>query len=446
MTDEKIMATVKPDGECWQPEIEKMPREQLRMLQVQKLKETINVCLNSPFYKKRLGELGITADSIQMPEDIRKIPFTTKQDLRENYPFGLVGGNMNEAVRLHSSSGTTGQPTVVVYSEHDICSWANMIARNMYMVGCRKEDVFQNSSGYGMFTGGLGFQYGSEWLGCMTLPAGSGFTKRQIKFITDFGTTCLHAIPSYAIRLAEVIKDEGIDISKTKLHTLFIGAEPHTEEQRRRIEKMLGVKAYNSFGMTEMNGPGVAFECKYQDGMHLWEDNYIVEIVDPDTLEPVPDGEMGEMVLTTLDRTMMPILRYRTRDLTRIIPGECKCGRTHRRIDRIKGRTDDMFIIKGVNVFPMQVEKILVQYPGLGSNYLITLETIDDVDVMTVEVELEGLETDIYPEMQKMMKDIQRALKEEILLTPQVKLVKKGSLPTSEGKAVRVKDLRPSRE
>ena len=440
------MATVKPDGECWQPEIEKMPREQLRMLQVQKLKETINVCLNSPFYKKRLGELGITADSIQMPEDIRKIPFTTKQDLRENYPFGLVGGNMNEAVRLHSSSGTTGQPTVVVYSEHDICSWANMIARNMYMVGCRKEDVFQNSSGYGMFTGGLGFQYGSEWLGCMTLPAGSGFTKRQIKFITDFGTTCLHAIPSYAIRLAEVIKDEGIDISKTKLHTLFIGAEPHTEEQRRRIEKMLGVKAYNSFGMTEMNGPGVAFECKYQDGMHLWEDNYIVEIVDPDTLEPVPDGEMGEMVLTTLDRTMMPILRYRTRDLTRIIPGECKCGRTHRRIDRIKGRTDDMFIIKGVNVFPMQVEKILVQYPGLGSNYLITLETIDDVDVMTVEVELEGLETDIYPEMQKMMKDIQRALKEEILLTPQVKLVKKGSLPTSEGKAVRVKDLRPSRE
>ena len=445
MTDEKILATIKPDGECWQPEIEKMPREQLRQLQVKKLKETINVCLNSPFYKKRLGELGITADSINTPEDIRKIPFTTKADLRSSYPFGLVGGNMNEAVRLHSSSGTTGQPTVVVYSEHDICSWANMIARNMYMVGCRKEDVFQNSSGYGMFTGGLGFQYGAEWLGCMTLPAGSGFTKRQIKFITDFGTTCLHAIPSYAIRLAEVIKEEGIDIKNTKLHTLFIGAEPHTEEQRRRIEKMLGVKAYNSFGMTEMNGPGVAFECKYQDGMHLWEDNYIVEIVDPDTLEPVPDGEMGEMVLTTLDRTMMPILRYRTRDLTRIIPGECKCGRTHRRIDRIKGRTDDMFIIKCVNVFPMQVAKLLVQYPGLGSNYLITLETIDDVDVMTVEVELEGLETDIYPEIQKQTKNLTRAMTDEILLTPVVKLVKKGSLPVSDGKAVRVKDLRPSR-
>ena len=410
MTDEKILATVKPDGEYWQPELETMPREQLRQLQVKKLKDTINVCLKSPFYKKRLGDLGITADSINSLDDLRKIPFTTKQDLRDNYPFGLVGGNMDDAVRIHSTSGTTGNPCVVLYSEHDICSWANMIARNLYMVGCRKSDVFQNSSGYGMFTGGLGFQYGAEWLGAMTVPAAAGNSKRQIKFIKDFGTTCLHAIPSYAIRLAEVF-----------------------------------VKAYNSFGMTEMNGPGVAFECKYQDGMHLWEDNYIVEIVDPDTLEPVPDGEMGEMVLTTLDREMMPILRYRTRDLTRIIAEPCKCGRTHRRIDRIKGRTDDMFIIKGVNVFPMQVEKILVQYPGLGSNYLITLETIDDNDVMTVEVELEGLETDIYPDLQKMMKDIQRALKDEILLTPQVKLVKKGSLPQSEGKAVRVKDLRPSR-
>jgi len=319
------------------------------------------------------------------------------------------------------------------------------VARNLWMVGLRPDDVFQNSSGYGMFTGGLGFQHGAEWLGATTVPAAAGNSKRQIMFIKDFGTTCLHAIPSYAIRLAEVFQDEGVDPRETKLRTLFIGAEPHTEEQRQRIERLLGVKAYNSFGMTEMNGPGVAFECKYQDGMHLWEDNYIIEIVDPDTLEPVPDGEIGEMVLTTLDRTMMPILRYRTRDLTRIIPGECKCGRTHRRIDRIKGRTDDMFIIKGVNVFPMQVEKILVQYPGLGSNYLLTLDTEDDNDIMTVEVELDGLNTDVYPELQKMTRDIQHALKDEILLTPRVKLVKKGSLPVSEGKAVRVKDLRPGR-
>ena len=306
MTDEKIMATIKPDGEYWQPEIETMPREQLEALQVKKLKASINVALKSPFYKKRLGDLGITADSINSLADLRKIPFTTKQDLRDNYPYGLVGRSLDDAVRIHSTSGTTGNPCVVVYSEHDICSWANMIARNLYMVGCRKSDVFQNSSGYGMFTGGLGFQYGAEWLGA-------------------FGTTALHAIPSYAIRLAEVFKEEGIDPKSTQLRTLCIGAEPHTEEQRRRIERMLGVKAYNSFGMTEMNGPGVAFECKCQDGMHLWEDNYIVEIVDPDTLEPVPDGEMGEMVLTTLDRDMMPILRYRI--VSRVVPTICSSSR-----------------------------------------------------------------------------------------------------------------------
>jgi len=434
------------NNEYWQEDLETMPREQLRELQVKKLRKTIEICLKSPFYKKRLGELGITPESINTPEDIRKIPFTTKQDLRDNYPFGLVGGDLKDAIRLHSSSGTTGHPTVVVYSRHDIDSWANMIARNMYMVGCRDTDVFQNSSGYGMFTGGLGFQYGAEKLGCMTVPAAAGNSKRQIMFIKDFGTTCLHAIPSYAIRLAEVFKDEGIDPRSTKLHTLFIGAEPHTEEQRQRIEKLLGVKAYNSFGMTEMNGPGVAFECKNQCGMHIWEDNYIVEIVNPETLEPVPDGEMGEMVLTTLDRDMMPILRYRTRDLTRIIPGECKCGRTHRRLDRFKGRTDDMFIIKGVNIFPMQVEKILVQFPGLGSNYLITLDTEDDNDIMTVEVELEELSTENYPELQKMTREIQRALKDEVLVTPRVKLVKKGTLPVSEGKAVRVVDKREGRQ
>lgn len=431
--------------EYWQPELETMPRQQLEALQVEKLRRTIDICLQSPFYKRVLGERGITSDTIKTIDDVRRLPFTTKQNLRENYPFGLVGGNMKDAIRIHSSSGTTGNPTVVTYSRHDIESWANMIARSMYMVGCRDTDVFQNSSGYGMFTGGLGFQYGAEKLGATTVPAAAGNSKRQIMFIRDFGTTCLHAIPSYAIRLAEVFHEEGIDPRSTKLHTLFIGAEPHTDEQRRRIERLLGVKAYNSFGMTEMNGPGVAFECQEQNGMHLWEDNYILEIIDPDTLEPVPDGEIGEMVLTTLDRTMMPILRYRTHDLTRILPGDCPCGRTHRRIDRIKGRTDDMFIIKGVNVFPMQVEKILVKYPGLGSNYLITLDSEGDNDVMTVDVELDGLNTDVYPELQRMTKDIQRALKDEILLTPRVRLVKKGSLPQSEGKAVRVKDLRPGR-
>ena len=394
----------------WEEDIETMSRENLEQLQLQRLKKTIDIASNAPFYKEVFTKNGITADGINSVEDIRKIPFTTKADMRANYPFGLVAGNMREdGVRIHSSSGTTGNPTVIVHSQHDLDSWANLVARCLYMVGVRKTDVFQNSSGYGMFTGGLGFQYGAEWLGCLTVPAAAGNSKRQIKFITDFHTTTLHAIPSYAIRLAEVIQEEGIDSASTSLKTLIIGAEPHTDEQRKKIERMLGVKAYNCFGMTEMNGPGVAFECKNQEGMHIWEDCYLVEIIDPETGEPMPDGEIGELVLTTLDREMMPMLRYRTRDLTRIINKPCSCGRTHRRIDRIKGRSDDMFIIKGVNIFPMQIEKILVQFPELGSNYLITLETINNQDEMIVEVELSDLSTDNYIELEKLRKEIGRA-------------------------------------
>ena len=432
----------------WEPEIETMPREKLRELQLDRLKKTISIAARSPYYGKVFAEHGITPDSIRTLDDLRRIPFTTKADMRANYPFGLVAGDMRQdGVRIHSSSGTTGTPTVIVHSQHDLDSWANLVARCLYTVGIRRTDVFQNSSGYGMFTGGLGFQYGAERLGALTVPAAAGNSKRQIKFITDFHTTALHAIPSYAIRLAEVIASEGIDPSSTSLRTLVIGAEPHTDEQRRKIERLLGVKAYNSFGMTEMNGPGVAFECTEQNGMHIWEDCYLVEIIDPETGEPMPDGEVGEMVLTTLDRDMMPLLRYRTRDLTRILPGECPCGRTHRRIDRIKGRSDDMFIIKGVNIFPMQVEKILVQYPQLGSDYLITLDTLADrQDEMLVEVELNDLCVDSYIELDRMRRDITHRLKDEILVTPKVKLVKKGTLPQSEGKAVRVKDLRNNKE
>lgn len=426
----------------WEEEIEIMNREKLQELQLQRFKQTIRIASNSPYYQQVFKEHGITADSINSLEDIRKIPFTTKAQMRETYPFGLVAGEMKDAVRLHSSSGTTGNPTVIVHSQHDLDSWANLVARCLYMVGLRSTDVFQNSSGYGMFTGGLGFQYGAERLGALTVPAAAGNSKRQIKFITDFGTTALHAIPSYAIRLAEVFQEEGIDPKDTGLTTLVIGAEPHTDEQRKKIEQMLNVKAYNSFGMSEMNGPGVAFECKEQNGMHFWEDCFYVEIIDPDTEEPVPVGEVGELVLTTLDRTMMPLVRYRTRDLTRILPGECPCGRTHIRIDRIKGRSDDMFIIKGVNIFPMQIEKILVQFAELGSNYLITLLTRDSQDEMVVEVEINDLATDNYIQLENTRKEIIRRLRDEILITPKVKLVKKGSLPQSEGKAVRVKDLR----
>ena len=431
--------------EYWEKSIETLPRQELEKLQLERIKSTLTVASNAPYYKDQFQKHNISPDAIRCLDDFRKLPFTTKGDMRANYPFGLLAGNLEDAVRIHSSSGTTGNPTVIIHSQHDLDSWANLVARCLYMVGLRKKDVFQNSSGYGMFTGGLGFQYGAERLGALTVPAAAGNSKRQIKFITDFKTTALHAIPSYAIRLAEVFQEEGIDPTESSLKTLIIGAEPHTDEQRRKIERMLGVKAYNCFGMTEMNGPGVAFECLEQNGMHIWEDCYLVEIIDPETLQPLPDGEIGELVLTTLDRNMMPLIRYRTRDLTRIIPGECPCGRTHRRIDRIKGRSDDMFIIKGVNIFPMQIEKILVQFPELGSNYLITLETLHNQDEIIVEVELNELSTDNYIELENTRKEIVRRLKDEILVTPKVKLVKKGSLPQSEGKAVRVKDLRDNK-
>lgn len=430
--------------EYWQKDIETMGRDQLQELQLTRLKETVKHAANSPFYKEVFEKNGITPDSIQTLDDLRKIPFTTKNDLRSHYPFGMAAIPIQKCVRIHSSSGTTGNPTVVLHSAKDLDQWANQVARCMYMVGLRDTDVFQNTSGYGMFTGGLGFQYGAERLGALTVPAAAGNTKRQIKFITDFGTTCLHIIPSYATRLAEVMYEMGIDPRRdTKLHTVCIGAEPHSEEQRKRIEQLLGVKAYNCFGMSEMNGPGVAFECPEQNGLHIWEDYVIPEIINPQTLKPVPEGEIGELVLTTINREAMPLLRYRTRDLTRFIPGECPCGRTHRRLARFVGRSDDMIILKGVNIFPIQIEKILMNFKELGSNYLITIETVGYNDEMLIEVELSDLFTDDYSALQRLAKEVTRQLKDELLLTPRVKLVGKGSLPSAEGgKAVRVKDLR----
>lgn len=429
--------------EYFNPEIETMTRAEIEALQLERLQSTVKHCMNSEFYKKRFEEVGLKPDDIKSLDDIRKIPFTTKQDLRDTYPFGMASVPLEQCTRLHSSSGTTGNPTVILHTDTDIDEWANQVARNLWMVGLRPTDVFQNSSGYGMFTGGLGFQNGAEKLGMLTIPAAAGNSLRQIKFIKDFGTTAIHAVPSYLTRLKEVMDQEGVDPRRdTKLRVFAIGAEPHSEEQRKRIEEMFGVKAYNSFGMSEMCGPGVGFECKEQNGLHFWEDYYIVEIVDPETLEPVPDGEIGELVLTSIRREAMPLLRYRTRDLTRVLGRSCPCGRNHIRIDRMKGRSDDMMVLKGVNIFPIQIEKILMQFPELASNYLITLTTDSDNDNMTVEVELEELFTDDYTRLQQLTKTIQRALKDEILLTPYVKLVPKGSLPQSDGKAVRVIDKR----
>lgn len=434
-----------PNDNCpfFNEKMETMTRAEIEALQLERLQATVRHCMNSPFYKKRFQEVGITPEDIKSLDDLRRIPFTTKQDLRDTYPFGMASVPLRECVRLHSSSGTTGTPTVILHTRKDLEEWAAQVARNLWMVGLRPDDVFQNSSGYGMFTGGLGFQYGAERLGMLTVPAAAGNSVRQIKFITDFGTTALHAVPSYVTRLYEVMRSMDIDPRRdTKLKVLAIGAEPHSEEQRRRIEEMMGVKAYNSFGMSEMCGPGVGFECQEQNGLHFWEDYYIVEIVNPETLEPVPDGEIGELVLTSLCREAMPLLRYRTRDLTRVLGRSCPCGRNHVRIDRMRGRSDDMMVLRGVNIFPIQIEKILMTFSELASNYLITLTTDKENDNMLVEVELEELFTDDFHRLQELTKRIQRALKDEILLTPVVKLLPKGTLPVSDGKAVRVVDKR----
>ncbi|MDR3251703.1 MAG: phenylacetate--CoA ligase [Tannerella sp.] len=427
----------------WQEEIETMSREKLEKFQTERLRETVAQAANSVFYRKVFEENDISADKVTSLDCLNKFPFTTKDDLRAHYPFGFAAVPIRKCVRIHSSSGTTGNPTVVLHSQKDIDMWSNQVARCLYMVGLRDTDVFQNTSGYGMFTGGLGFQYGAEKLGALTVPAAAGNSKRQIRFIMDFGTTALHIIPSYAMRLAEVFQELNIDPRKqTDLRVFCIGAEPHSEEQRRRIEQLLGVKAYNCFGMSEMNGPGVAFECAEQHGLHIWEDYVIPEIINPETLEPVAEGEIGELTLTTLQREAMPLIRYRTHDLTCFLPGDCPCGRTHRRIDRFKGRSDDMIILKGVNIFPIQIETILLGFKELGGNYLITIETVGNNDEMLIEVELSDLFTDDYSALERLSKKIVRLLKDELLITPRVKLLAKGSLPVVEGKAVRVKDLR----
>ena len=418
-------------------------RDAIGAAQSVRLKNTISRALHSPFYKDQLGQAGIGPDSLGSVADIGKIPFTTKDDLRGAYPYGLLAVPQEELVRLHVSSGTTGTPVAVFQTQDDVDTWADLMARCMHMVGIRKTDPFQNIAGYGLFTGGLGIHYGAERLGCLTIPAGTGNTRRQLKLIRDMNVAAIHIIPSYALYLGTVLMDEGIDPRSLPLRIALVGAEPHTEEVRQRIEYLLGLKAYNSYGLSEMNGPGVAFECLAQNGMHVWEDAYIAEIIDPETGMPVADGEIGELVMTTLTRRGMPVLRYRTRDLTRFLPGECICGRKHRRIDRILGRVDDMFIVKGCNIYPLQIEQILMSFPEVAENYLIVLEHVDSMDQIRVQVELR---TEHFVEdmrvLQGLQKNIAARIRDEILVTPKIEFVEANSIPRSEGKAKRVDDRR----
>ena len=432
----------------WQKDLETMPRAELEAYQLKKLKACMVQAARSPFYGKVFREKNINPENLHSIQDITSLPLTTKEDLRGNFPYGFLTVPKNEIVRMHCTSGTTGNPTMIFYNRHDLESWSNLVARCLFAIGAREDDVFQNICGYGLFTGGLGFQDGAEKLGATTIPSAAGNSVRQIMLMRTLGTTVIHTIPSYLTRLYEVFVEQGLDPRRdTKLRLFAIGSEPHTEEQRRRIEEMFGVRAFNSFGMTEMNGPGVAFECECQYGMHVWEDAYIAEILDPDTLEPVPDGEMGELVMTTIDREAMPIIRYRTRDLTRFLPGECPCGRTHRRLDRFAGRTDDMFIIKGCNVFPMQIEKILMRFPEVSTDYQIVLDTVQGVDEMQIKVEFNrDFFTGEREVLETLHHKLRSAVRDEVLVTPKVQIVEPGALPRAEGKAVRVRDLREAKK
>lgn len=428
----------------WEKDIETLDREQLTQLQSKRLHETILRAAKTPYYKKLFEQLKIQPEKIVSLKDLQNIPPTTKEDLRSGFPYGFLATPLEEVIRLHSSSGTTGVPTVIYHTASDIDSWSNLVARSLYGVGVRKNDIFQNMMSYGLFTGGLGMHYGAEKIGTMVIPIAAGNSKRQIWFLKNFQTTVIHIIPSYALLLSNLIKSEGLDASRDlNLKILLIGAEPHSEETRQRIEELYHAKAFNSYGLSEMNGPGVAFECAYQSGLHLWEDAYILEIVNPKTLEPCPAGELGEIILTTLCREATPILRYRTKDLAYWIDEPCPCGRTHYRISRIQGRTDDMFIYHGVNIFPIQIDKVLMNNPEVGSNYLVTLERKDLRDTMKIEIEIKPeLFIGDLPKLERLRERIQAEIRSETLVTPEIILVEPGTLPTTEGKAVRVVDKR----
>jgi phenylacetate-CoA ligase len=426
----------------WDEKIETFARPALERLQLDRLRTTVaRVQRHAPFYREQLTARGLRPRDIRTLRDLRSLPFTTREDLRATYPYGLLAVPRERALRLHTSSGTTGKPKAIFFSARDVDSAADLAARCFVMTGATPADVFQNMMTYGLFTGALVMHYGAEKVGMMVIPAGPGNTDRQLLLMQDFGTTLVHLTPSFALYLADVLEKKGIDARRDlHLRKAYVGAEPYTDETRHKIEAALGVFVYNSYGLSEMNGPGVAFDCPQRSGMHLWEDHFLMEVVDPQTGEPVDDGEHGELVLTTLVREAMPILRYRTRDITRILRGRCRCGRTHRRIERITGRADDMFIVRGVNVYPQQIERVLMGVPALGRNYQILLEALDE---LTVKVELSPQSFDgRLDHLVHLEKQLVESLRAEIVVRPKVELLPPGALPVSEGKALRVVDRR----
>ena len=424
------------------PRVETMPREALAALQLRRLRETVrHASANVPLHRARLAAAGATADDIGSLADLRRLPFTTKADLRDAYPFGLFARPRESLARLHASSGTTGKPTVVGYTARDLGHWADLMARSLAAAGARAGDVVHNAYGYGLFTGGLGAHYGAERLGATVVPASGGATERQVALIVDFGARVLCSTPSYALAIAEVAERQGVDLRRSALAVGLFGAEPWSDAMRREIGERLGVRAVDIYGLSEIMGPGVACECTCQAGLHGWEDHFLFEVIDPDTGAPLPEGELGELVITTLTKEALPMLRYRTRDITRLTTAPCECGRTHLRILRVTGRNDDMLIVRGVNVYPSQVEAVLVGLPGLAPHYQIVVDRQGSLDRLEVEIEAaDGVDAATYPALAATAR---HHLKSLVGLSAAVRVQPPGAIPRSQGKAVRVRDLRP---
>lgn len=426
----------------WNKEIETISRKKLEAMQLERLQATAQkVYSKVPFYKSKFDELGVNPKHITSITDIQKLPFTTNADLRENFPDKLNTCGRENIIRLHTSSGTTGKPKALWFSKADLDMLAEQMARNLVMTGLTNADILQNMMTYGLFTGAFMLHYGAEKLGVLVIPSGPGNSERQISLMQDFGTTVLHFTPSYALHLADVMEEKGINPRKdVKLTKAYVGAEPYTEETRKKIEKLYDIDVFNCYGLSEMGGPGVAFECQEKGHLHVWEDNFLVEIIDPETLKPVDEGKPGELVLTTLTRDAMPLIRYRTRDITSFVTEKCACGRTHRRIRRMTGRTDDMLIVHGVNIFPQQIERILMGIKSVAKNYQIELTPLGDI-IVRVEMSKTVFDGNVE-HLVSLQKDIADKLRNEIIVRPKVELMEPGSLPVFEGKGKRVIDKR----
>ncbi|NLC37761.1 MAG: phenylacetate--CoA ligase [Clostridia bacterium] len=421
-----------------------MPREELRQLQLERLKQTVERCyFNVPHYRKLMQEAGIEPEDIKSLEDLSRIPFTNKSDLRDNYPYGMFAVSLSEIVRIHSSSGTTGKPTVVGYTRNDVNTWAELMARSLVCGGAGKNDVIHNAYGYGLFTGGLGVHYGAERLGASVIPISGGNTKRQVMIMKDYGSTVLTCTPSYALHIAEVAQEMGLEREDFRLKCGIFGAEPWSDNMRREIEKKLGIIALDIYGLSEVIGPGVAMECPEKQGLHVWEDHFLVEVIDPDTGQSLPPGSTGELVFTSLTKEALPVLRYRTRDISTIIDEPCSCGRTHLRIKRISGRTDDMVIIRGVNVFPSQIESVLLEIGQTEPHYQLIVDRVGNLDILEVWVEVSAeVFSDEIRRLEELGRTIRSAIESTLGLSVNVKLVEPKSIERSEGKAKRVIDKR----